>query len=233
MNVKTWVLAALRRNIEQLEISIPRVALPISVYTCKTEYIVGGYKIEISCPSLEYFTLTDEVCRDYFIEGLPNLKEANLNGYAKENAVDHMVKLLANVHNVKSLSSACNYELPIFKNLVHLEIGFKQYGWVLLVKLLERSSRLQVLIIKKVSWNVQDSESCWMPPKFVPTCLSLCLTTFQYRGFLGLENELEFSGYILKNACMLKAMTICTKPLARSRESSVFSKVYLCFPEDL
>ncbi|KAJ7961537.1 FBD-associated F-box protein [Quillaja saponaria] len=49
----------------------------------------------------------------------------------------------------------------------------------------------------------------WKQPQDVPICLSSHLTTVCFEEFKGWEYELHFTSYILKNARVLKTMTIC------------------------
>ena len=51
---------------------------------------------------------------------------------------------------VQCLKSASASDIPVFNNLVQLEISFGNYSWNLLTNLLQQSHKLETLIIYKV-----------------------------------------------------------------------------------
>ncbi|XP_061352935.1 F-box/LRR-repeat protein At3g26922-like [Gastrolobium bilobum] len=53
----------------------------------------------------------------------------------------------------------------------------------------------------------------WAQPTTVPNCLRSHLTSVQFEGYQGLEDELEFADYVLRYGFVLKAMNIYTDRL--------------------
>jgi len=144
---------------------------------------------------------------------------------------------------MQCLKHASGIDIPMFDKLTQLEISFGSYSWDLLANLLQRSHKLEVLVINKVCgvemWILfyififylrtfrvllQESqkygkgqESRWSHPLLVPECL-LHLKTFCLREYQGLETELDFVGYIMQNARVLETMTIYLSSSLSSEE---------------
>ncbi|WVZ06911.1 hypothetical protein V8G54_020257 [Vigna mungo] len=94
---------------------------------------------------------------------------------------------------MQCLKHASAIDIPVFDKLTQLEISFGSYSWDLLANLLQRSHKLEVLIINKESQKYgKGQESRWSHPILVPECL-LHLKTFCLREYQGLETELDFS----------------------------------------
>ncbi|KAF1898053.1 hypothetical protein Lal_00032817 [Lupinus albus] len=111
--------------------------------------------------------------------------------------------------NPKCLKYASASDIPIFNNLIQLEISFGNYYWDLLAKLLQNSRRLETLIIHKETQKyTKGQDSKWNHPLHVPDCLLVHLKTFCLKEYQGWESEKEFVGYILQNARVLETMTI-------------------------
>ncbi|RDY09816.1 F-box/FBD/LRR-repeat protein, partial [Mucuna pruriens] len=107
------------------------------------------------------------------------------------------------------LKHASASDIPVFNNLIQLEISFGNYSWDLLANLLQRSHKLEVLMIyKEPQKYAKGQEPRWSHPLLVPECLLLHLKTFCLREYQGSETELDFVGYIMQNARVLERMTI-------------------------
>ncbi|XP_061364154.1 uncharacterized protein LOC133307629 [Gastrolobium bilobum] len=76
------------------------------------------------------------------------------------------------------------------------------------LKFSEKCHVLQVLTIS--NWEEQKPLhlQSWAQPTRVPNCLRSHLTSFEFDGYRGLEDELEFAKYILRYGFVLKAMNI-------------------------
>ena len=69
-------------------------------------------------------------------------------------------------------------------------------------------SRLEVLVVDMLNWE----HGGWCRKeelKFVPVCVSSHLTSVHIIGYKGSTSDLEFAKYLLKNAKVLKTLTIC------------------------
>uniref|UniRef100_A0A5B7CCT0 Putative F-box/RNI/FBD-like domains-containing protein n=1 Tax=Davidia involucrata TaxID=16924 RepID=A0A5B7CCT0_DAVIN len=182
-------------------------------------------KFEINAPALQYLNFKDHVFEDFSVQNLSSLVQANvyLSDIYDIDCVfsDIVFKLLEQPSNVKflflsgqtmeALSFSSDYNHPTFHNLKRLEVDVGCCDWHVLPKLLEGSDDLEVLVFSKGDMEDYPHESCWTQPQSVPKCLSLHLTTFVISGFEGCKDELKLVKYILKNAQVLKTMTINTR----------------------
>ncbi|CAL0328206.1 unnamed protein product [Lupinus luteus] len=120
------------------------------------------------------------------------------------------VRFLSITHSTAAcLKYALASDIPMFNNLIQLEISFGNYYWDLLAKLLQNSRRLEALIVHKETQKyTKGQDSKWNAPLHVPDCLLVHLKTFCLKEYQGWESEKNFVGYILQNARVLETMTI-------------------------
>lgn len=52
--------------------------------------------------------------------------------------------------------------------------------------------------------------SAWVEPSVTPTCLSNSLLKFEFKGIQRIENELDFTRYIINHSTKLKKVKIFT-----------------------
>ncbi|KAL4619603.1 hypothetical protein ACB092_06G091600 [Castanea dentata] len=178
------------------------------------------YKLEINAPALEYFNFRGDLRDIKFHEKLDNLVQANVElSMCEDEHIEFyrewLLKLFTALNNVKFLSfvpygtewhSIANIYPSAFQNLVQLEFKVVDCNWHLLGDLLQKAPNLESLVISK-GYDFIPSNLCWKEPKYEPEYLS-SLTSFYYRGFKGLNDEVEFVKYILKEARVLKTATI-------------------------
>ncbi|XP_027349840.1 F-box/FBD/LRR-repeat protein At4g00160-like [Abrus precatorius] len=189
------------------------------------DYVV---KLLAGCPVLEDLVLESTyndacgglVCSDGNFElNLKHLSRAKIGFSWKERCQKSMLIVFQALCNVRCLSllpstvaclkHASAGDIPVFDNLIKLEISFGNYSWDLLANLLQRSHKLEALMIyKEPQKYAKGQESRWNHPLLVPECLLLHLKTFCLREYQGLETELDFVGYIMQNARVLETMTI-------------------------
>ncbi|KAK7339185.1 hypothetical protein VNO77_19838 [Canavalia gladiata] len=189
------------------------------------DYVV---KLLAGCPVLEDLVLESTyndacgglVCSDGNFElKLKHLSRAKIGFSWKERCQKSMLLVFQALCNVRCLSLspstvACLKfasigDVPAFDNLIQLEISFGNYYWDLLANLLQRSHKLEALMIyKEPQKHSKGQEPRWIHPLLVPECLLLHLKTFCLREYQGLETELDFVGYIMQNARVLETMTI-------------------------
>ncbi|XP_057450035.1 uncharacterized protein LOC130741218 [Lotus japonicus] len=89
-----------------------------------------------------------------------------------------------------------------FDNLLELEISFKDSHWNLLLKLLQRSPKLERLVIHK------ESNSSATPKLKKLPALPLVLKVFAFNNCEGSEDDLGFIECMLQNAEGLERMRI-------------------------
>ncbi|WJX34829.1 hypothetical protein P8452_22902 [Trifolium repens] len=95
-----------------------------------------------------------------------------------------------------------------FCYLDHLKFILPCFDSNLLVNVLKKCCRLQVLIIQS---NKEEPSSLrtWEPQSTtVPKCLKSHLTYIRIEGYRGFEDELTFAEYILRNGLVLETMLI-------------------------
>ncbi|CAL0302778.1 unnamed protein product [Lupinus luteus] len=120
------------------------------------------------------------------------------------------VRFLSITHSTTAcLKYAIGSDIPVFNNLIQLEISFGNYHWDLLARLLQKSPRLEALIIhKEPQESTTRQESKWNPPH-VPDCLLVHLKTFCLKECRGWESEMKLVGYIMQSARVLETIRIC------------------------
>ncbi|KAI4353785.1 hypothetical protein L6164_002712 [Bauhinia variegata] len=154
-----------------------------------------------------------------------NLVEAKLGFFYSKRCTAAVYTLFKTLNNVRflsisgftcqSLKYASAKDFPAFHNLIQLEITFGTYYWEFLANLIQNSSKLEVLNIYKEPFACSNEpEPTWLNPLPIAKCVLSHLKSLSFGGYQGLECELGFVGYILKNAQVLGNMTIyCASPL--------------------
>ncbi|XP_061346417.1 putative FBD-associated F-box protein At3g50710 [Gastrolobium bilobum] len=209
------------------------VSLPVVRVLHVGDRVVFGshdyvFKLLAGCPVLEDLVLEstfNDICggrvcfKGKFELNLKRLFRAKIGFSWRDSCQRSMLKVFQELSNVRclSLSSstveclqyATSSEIPVLDNLVQLEISFGNYAWDLLSNLLQRSHKLEVLVIYKESRVYeQEQEPKWILPLIVPECLLLHLKTFCFKEYRGLKTEMDFVRYIVLNARVLETMTI-------------------------
>ncbi|KAH7861691.1 hypothetical protein Vadar_029364 [Vaccinium darrowii] len=219
--------------------SLKRLTLDLSIHEEELYYEAGfKYKILVDAPNLEYLDFCDTVSDYIFVGGLPSVVEARVNIHKsfkpwnrrKQTKYGNCIsELLRSISNAGRLSltgntlqclSYCGPNLAMYRNLVHLELGFDpSNGPLLLSDLLQSSPKLEVLVFPEGLTVPEDREYdidrdlffeyCWSPPEQVPECLLLSLKTIEIHKFCGdVKEELDLVKYFLKNGMVLEKMTI-------------------------
>lgn len=109
--------------------------------------------------------------------------------------------------------------------MVHLQLCLSTIDSCSLIQLLlARCPKLEILDIDKV---YEESERKWTQPTApVPSCISSHLTAFKFREYGGSKYELELTKYILKNAKVLKTVTVkMAKWLEPNKTSHAMTKL--------
>lgn len=138
-----------------------------------------------------------------------------------------MTKLLAGLSGVKDFYiRSATFEtcrVPAFDNLKKLELILDSYG-ELVTKFLKRSPNLEHLILELDNKQFR-SEKSFLPPEFVPFCLSSHLKTI-IRRFNGWRVELEVLNYLLGYGQVLDELIISSLPtLGHRKEESLYKEL--------
>ncbi|KAJ0430576.1 putative F-box domain, FBD domain, leucine-rich repeat domain superfamily [Helianthus annuus] len=155
-------------------------------------------QVVLNLPNLEYLFVGDSLGSVFVVEDLPSLVEASVSSY-------HMcLEFLKGISGVKSLTiDTFTFipALPIFPNIKHLRFtSFWYSGRVL--QFLESCPELKHLCIEELTGEH------WIEPNLVPACMLTTLTTIKISSCKGREPEIEFLEYMLRNAKVLRAVTI-------------------------
>ncbi|XP_058731927.1 FBD-associated F-box protein At5g22730-like [Vicia villosa] len=183
------------------------------------------------CPNLEYL----RACYlGFFSQELPTYQvreSLTLHKLIKadlHNTFCHFpLKALLNAkHLILEINEVCRGydEIPTFHNLTNLKLSSIKCNWNLLFQVLKQCPSLQnVELCQETITEIQHDPGNWVDPIFVPQCLSSQLKTCILWYFSDQKCEYLLATYILKNARVLKTMTIhCREDL------QIDGGLYLC-----
>ncbi|XP_027163500.1 putative F-box/FBD/LRR-repeat protein At5g22670 isoform X1 [Coffea eugenioides] len=246
-NVRNFVIAVPSLKRLTLDFSTPEMDLYDG-----DDYEDGvEYKLIITAPNLEYLNLIDYMSDSIQVSSMTRVTESRLSVYKiltcvqrtaeqTSNYESNVREIFRSIPNVKhltigeftmnSLGESLDSRLPVFQNLVHLEISFYvANGAILLPSLLKISPKLESLILPQVHYirdlhnfernmgitspNVigwfNPEENQVKPPQDVPECLLFSLKNVEISCITGrVEEEVELLIYLLGNAMVLEKMTI-------------------------
>ncbi|KAK4585853.1 hypothetical protein RGQ29_023173 [Quercus rubra] len=199
---------------------------------------IVSFPKDVYAPSLEYFEFGGPLGDIIFLGKLDDLIEARLHIWSIENdeslydlglemKLDRVFNLLVPLNKLKFLSFSYSARecrgfgsfCSMFQNLVRLDFTFNNCNWDVLQALLRVAPNLRVLFLRRSygyrrchHWSPahvkEHNQLCSSEPPKDPNSLSSHLTTFYFRGYSGIENEVEFVKFILKESRLLKTMTV-------------------------
>ncbi|XP_057438373.1 F-box protein At4g09920-like [Lotus japonicus] len=170
-------------------------------YFCKAqdfmEFLYG-------CPILENLVAKTLRFNDCSYEGkvksLSKLVRAEICDLDGEGVFHYSVKVFS---NVKFLSiDQCNEDIPMFPNLIHLELIRVELKSVL--DILSCSPNLQIF---DLDFKYSSGED-WPNPQLVPECFSSQLKKCVIANYTGMANQMRFVKYVMQNSTSLRSMTI-------------------------
>nr|DAD35985.1 TPA_asm: hypothetical protein HUJ06_006625 [Nelumbo nucifera] len=214
--------------------------LHISAPKLKSLSICGGHnglihsKIKVSTPSLVSIKYDCYTAQDYLVENTPNLIDACIKLQANfgQNTVNSVHGYLANkflrqlfmVEVLKLSDSSIEIisrvhdlfdHLPTFNNLKRLILttGYCKIHLMAVTFLFQRSPKLEYLQIKiDHCLHVYDDQERWESNSLDLLCPLDHLKTVEIKCFEGRDNELELVKFFLKNAEVLKQITVVATP---------------------
>ncbi|WJX91956.1 hypothetical protein P8452_73667 [Trifolium repens] len=177
--------------------------------------------IEINAPFLEYLNITGITLGEVFsMYKLNNVVEAHLDiSRNSSGSVTPLHNLLGALSGTKQLvlsPSTIKWLLgephdllfQEFHYLVCLQLNLPRFNYNSLISLLQKCPMLQVLKIHSVEDKEQSPVLRWAPHRSVPGCLVSHLSIVQFQGFQGLQDQLLFVKYVLRNGLVLEKMII-------------------------
>ncbi|CAJ2672337.1 unnamed protein product [Trifolium pratense] len=156
----------------------------------------------LSLPKLISAVITQCWCSCFPMKALSNSKYLCVETYMLCTK-DHNI-----VHEIDPRQCPC-YDIPIFHNLIHLELHGRLE---LVLQKLHHCPKLQKLELHQASFDIRENQEDVLQnlaePEVVPQCLSSHLRSCTIHNFLGIQSKLMLIKYVLKNARNLQFMRI-------------------------
>ncbi|WJX86244.1 hypothetical protein P8452_68582 [Trifolium repens] len=202
--------------------SLDKVCVPSSLKRLKVAFKNhhAAY-IEINAPFLEYLNITGITLGEVFsMYKLNNVVEAHLdisrNSSASVTPLHNLLGALSGTKQLVLSPSTIKWLLgephdllfQEFHYLVCLQLNLPRFNYNSLISLLQKCPMLQVLTIHSVEDKEQSPVLRWAPHRSVPGCLVSHLSIVQFQGFQGLQDQLLFVKYVLRNGLVLEKMII-------------------------
>ncbi|CAJ2643380.1 unnamed protein product [Trifolium pratense] len=198
-------------------------------------------KLLSGCPILEDFEAKDLIVKSSRLNPLlPSGRDAlSISNLVRANISSVGIELdwLRNAHHL-CIQVWRNYGLNgMFHNLTYMELTFKLpyptgfTKWTWLTKLLQKSPKLQTLIIDEINVDTVPYYNCgeWREPTTVPECLSSHLTTCTIRNYSRFNCGFQFAKYIMQNSRVLSTMTIqSSKSIDTDTKFQMLKELSLC-----
>ncbi|XP_057429993.1 F-box protein At4g09920-like isoform X2 [Lotus japonicus] len=151
------------------------------------------------CPILENLKARDVSFYDYELEGrvksLPKLVRAEVLVFFQGYYIP--VKAFSNVQFL--LLDECDADIPVFPNLIYLELLFGgSIKFSLALDMLNRCSKLQTVV-----FNLDGRDDVWPYPCSVPECFSSHLTKCILENFDAVECHMRFARCLVLCFCAL------------------------------
>lgn len=157
--------------------------------------------------------------REKFLEllrGICNLKILKLGRVTTE--------VLQDILKSSSLPVFDNIQLPVFHNLVYLEMTVG--NWFIIPQMLECSPNLISLVLYNYTYRAQTE---WRQPSSVPKCLVLTLQEISIHYLTKDDKDMKMVEYLLQNAVVLKMLKFSMVP--NSSSSGAYTDVVERFRE--
>ncbi|KAK4268296.1 hypothetical protein QN277_024973 [Acacia crassicarpa] len=174
--------------------------------------------------------LRDLVIKDFYVN--PPLDIGGLNHLVTAEVPQTLIPLrvLSNVTflRVDMCSSMLDPDIPMFYNLTYLEFTYYSFDWNTTLRLLQSCPKLEILVIILRPWD-QKLKSTSTATANVPQCVSSNLKEFHLGNCRGRIEELNLARYIMKNAMVLRIISISKNVISRvTWKNKILKKIPLC-----
>ncbi|PWA53228.1 F-box/RNI-like/FBD-like domains-containing protein [Artemisia annua] len=193
------------------------------------KFLLWVYEVVIDAPKLESLAITDGMSTMYSLTETSALVEA---GISFDDFVTEFMTYLSGVklltldsYSIKNLSSVDGSNLPMFSNLVKLEI-FIDCDWHLdlLRVLLNKMPNLEHITFMDGPRGKPIYGINWNPPWEAPSCLRLKIKEIIILNqFSVSERGLTFIRYLLKHGVSLERLTINVPVVDPERREELLS----------
>ncbi|XP_058761718.1 FBD-associated F-box protein At4g10400-like [Vicia villosa] len=193
---RTWTKVSVPPSSERLNFtdgSFSWTFLEVDYFDKVTFGIIGNFQSMV------------EACMDFFPSQISEFVDPILNRIQDSfSGID--IQLRHSTSKCSLPSRTLSY--PEFRNLHHLKFILPCFNSNLLVNVLDKCHKIEVLIIQS-NKEEQSPLRTWDPESTtVPKCLKSCLSYIHIEGYQGFEDELTFVEYILRNGIVLETMLI-------------------------
>ncbi|WJX91957.1 hypothetical protein P8452_73668 [Trifolium repens] len=226
-------------NLSFHPISLDKVCAPPSLKRLMVNLNNGhAAYLEINAPDLEYLNITRIIFGEVFsMYNLHNVVEAHLDVFPHSSgSVTPLHNLLGALSGTKQLvlsTSTIKWLLgephdllfQEFRYLVRLKLSPPRFNYNSLISLLQKCPMLRVLIIDSVEEKEQSPVLRWAPHRSVPSCLVSHLNIVRFQGFQGLQDELLFVKYALRNGLVLKKMIVYGMFLDQKKKNNIIKEL--------
>ncbi|KAI9108058.1 hypothetical protein K1719_020931 [Acacia pycnantha] len=114
-------------------------------------------------------------------------------------------------------------DIPTFYNLTYLNFEYYPHDWKTTLRLLQSCPKLEILVIQRLCSQGLE------PTANVPQCVSSNLKEFHLGNCCGRNEELKLTRYIMKNAMVLRLISISKDFISRvTWKNRILKKIPLC-----
>ncbi|KEH22170.1 cyclin-like F-box protein [Medicago truncatula] len=208
------------------------VVLKLKTIIVRVAILRDFNKLIEGCPILEELEIPSLLCR-FSKDGigefkhLPNLVRANISKFVPKSI---QFAWICNAKFLRLELRHSEHQVHAFHNLTHMELIFTsnwRTKWKWLLEMLKNCPKLQNLTLHKLYGHGIDEDD-WKEPEIIPNCLSSQLRTCSLIYYKGMKCELQFAEYVLKNANLLRTMTISASPGDLTLKHQMLMDLSLC-----
>ncbi|RHN45189.1 putative F-box domain, FBD domain, leucine-rich repeat domain, L domain-containing protein [Medicago truncatula] len=213
---------------------LPQINFPLlKTLHLKKVYILRDFnKLIEGCPILEELEITTSFLFRFSKDGIGEFKHSNLVrvNISKFGPQNFPFAWICNAKILRLELQRSEDQVHAFHNLTHMELIFTsnwRTKWKWLLEMLKNCPKLQNLTLHKLYGHGIDEDD-WKEPEIIPNCLSSQLRTCSLIDYKGMKCELQFAEYVLKNANLLRTMTISASPGDLTLKHQMLMDLSLC-----
>ncbi|KAK4268298.1 hypothetical protein QN277_024974 [Acacia crassicarpa] len=171
--------------------------------------------------------LRDLVIRSLQVDGYSPLDIGGLNHLVTAELPHSLIPLrvLSNVTFLRlhTYNFTLGPDIPTFYNLTYLKFQYYPHDWETTLRLLHSCPKLEILVIQILCSQGLE------PTADVPQCVSSNLKEFHLGNCCGKIEELKLARYIMKNAMVLRIISISKNSISRvTWKNRILKKIPLC-----
>ncbi|KAI7742247.1 hypothetical protein M8C21_033980, partial [Ambrosia artemisiifolia] len=194
---------------------------------CRSDSINDNSKVVLRVPKLEYLFLDGVLSSLFEMEDMSCLVGASIAFWHSrfDFLWTDLLNQLRGVQNLSIENFPFTSPLPIFPNMKQLELN-STWQSRQITQFLESCPELKTFCIDFVDWRDFKPEE----PKLIPACMLTNLTNIKFSKCDGDASDVEFLEYMLRNAQVLKTVTVFARENLLVEEDPWFCTQVLKFP---